>query len=153
MSAGAGHWPAVDAACAADLAARVPFRIAGREVGSVARRHLEALQAFTALLRIGAGFVELTVSPSERDGALATINAALRSGGLVQAWRDEIYRIVCPDSGELMARTERAAARFWGTLTFGAHATGWIAGPDGRPSHLWIAQRSATKATVTFVWS
>jgi 8-oxo-dGTP pyrophosphatase MutT (NUDIX family) len=42
---------------------------------------------------------------------------------------------------------ERAAARFWGTLTRGAHANGYVAGADGRPLALWIAQRAFTKAT------
>ena len=42
---------------------------------------------------------------------------------------------------------ERAAARFWGTLTLGAHANGYVADAQGRPTHLWIAQRSFTKAT------
>ena len=41
----------------------------------------------------------------------------------------------------------RAASRFWGTLTFGAHCTGWVAGADGRAAGLWIAQRSFDKAT------
>ena len=42
---------------------------------------------------------------------------------------------------------ERASARFWGTLTLGAHANGFVADADGRPTHLWIAQRSFDKAT------
>ena len=46
-----------------------------------------------------------------------------------------------------MARTERAAARFWGTLTTGAHANGFVADAHARPTHLWIAQRSPHKST------
>jgi 8-oxo-dGTP pyrophosphatase MutT (NUDIX family) len=42
---------------------------------------------------------------------------------------------------------ERAASRFWGSLTFGAHANGYVRGADGRPAALWIAQRSAHKPT------
>ena len=42
---------------------------------------------------------------------------------------------------------ERAACRFWGTLTLGAHANGYLANAQGRPTHLWIARRSASKAT------
>jgi 8-oxo-dGTP pyrophosphatase MutT (NUDIX family) len=40
-----------------------------------------------------------------------------------------------------------AAARFWGTLTFGAHATGYVANAQGRPTHVWIAQRALNKST------
>jgi 8-oxo-dGTP pyrophosphatase MutT (NUDIX family) len=64
----------------------------------------------------------------------------------VRAWRDEIFPIVDPATLQPLARTERGAARFWGTLTFGAHATGYVTGADGRPSHLWIARRSRSKA-------
>ena len=46
-----------------------------------------------------------------------------------------------------LALIERAAARFWGTLTFGAHCNGYVAGAQGRPTHLWIARRAWTKAT------
>ena len=46
-----------------------------------------------------------------------------------------------------LALIERAAARFWGTLTFGAHANGYVADAQGRPTHLWIARRSTHKAT------
>jgi 8-oxo-dGTP pyrophosphatase MutT (NUDIX family) len=42
---------------------------------------------------------------------------------------------------------ERAAARFWGTLTLGAHCNGYCVDGSGRVSELWIARRSPTKAT------
>ena len=42
---------------------------------------------------------------------------------------------------------ERAAARFWGSLTLGAHCNGFVADTSGRPSRLWIARRSFSKAT------
>jgi 8-oxo-dGTP pyrophosphatase MutT (NUDIX family) len=138
-------WPAIVAARAHDPATRVPFRIGGRTVGSVAREHLEALRPWTVWLEVSEQQVALVAT--ERDPALATINAALREDGLILAWRDETFAIVDPASHERLARTERAAARFWGTLTLGAHATGYLAGPDGRPTHLWIAKRSPHKAT------
>jgi 8-oxo-dGTP pyrophosphatase MutT (NUDIX family) len=42
---------------------------------------------------------------------------------------------------------ERAATRFWGSLTLGAHCNGFVAGVDGRPEHLWIARRALSKPT------
>ena len=42
---------------------------------------------------------------------------------------------------------ERAAARFWGTLTSARMPTASSPMPHGRPTHLWIAQRSFDKAT------
>ena len=53
----------------------------------------------------------------------------------------------CCKSGTRLGTMERAAARFWGTLTRGAHANGYVGDAMGRPTHLWIAQRSFTKAT------
>ena len=52
-----------------------------------------------------------------------------------------------PVTGERLATIERASARFWGTLTLGAHATGYTRSAGGRPEALWIARRSFTKAT------
>ena len=65
----------------------------------------------------------------------------------MRAWRDELFAITDPATGRPLAQTERAASRFWGTCTLGAHANGYIAGADGRPTHLWVAQRALTKAT------
>ncbi len=138
------NWPALAAAHARSVA-RVPFTIDGLAVGSVARTDLHALQAWPQWLSLQDHGVALTAA--DRDAALATINASLRQQGLVRAWRDECYTIRDPASGRHLARTERAASRFWGTLTQGAHANGYVADAQGRPTHLWIARRSPTKAT------
>lgn len=140
-------WPAIAAARAHDPTTRVPFFIGGHAAGSVAQAHADALQRWPAWLRMAPGRVELIAADAARDEALATINHTLRREGLVRAWRDETYAIVSLRTGERLARTERAASRFWGTLTSGAHATGYLANEQGRPTHLWIAQRSAHKAT------
>jgi len=139
-------WPAI-AAATRQRTKRVPFRIGGVAVGSVAHAHLDALPAARDALRVAGNSVELTAAPAERDAALAELNTALRAQGLIRGWRDESYAIVDPLRGTLLARIERAASRFWGTLTFGAHANGWVAGADGRPAWLWVATRSASKAT------
>ena len=142
----ATDWPAIDAATQRTRR-RVPFLIDGIEAGSVACAHLDALRALAAPLQIGDEGVVLTAEAGARDAALADINAALREQGLIRAWRDETYPVLDPRSLQVLARFERAASRFWGTLTFGAHCTGWVAGADGRAAGLWIAQRSFDKAT------
>ncbi len=139
------NWPAVAAARAHDAAARVPFFVAGRAVGSVARVHLGALRAWPQHLTIDDAGVTLTAG--HRDAALAEMHAALRAQGLIHAWRDEHFPLFDPGTREVLARMERAAARFWGTLTLGAHLNGVVAGADGKPAQLWIAQRSFTKPT------
>ncbi len=138
-------WPAVAAARAHDPARRVPFVIGSHLAGSVAREHLAALRDWPQALQIGARAVHL-LAP-EPTAVLAQVNAALREQGLVRGWRDEPFAVFSLDDGSRLARTERAAARFWGLLTLAAHANGYVAGPDGAPTHLWIAQRSFDKAT------
>lgn len=138
-------WTALAAARRRDAQARLPLRVRGRVVGSVARAHLGALAAWPQWVDIGPDAVALAAE--DLDAALATMNAALHEQGLVRAWRDEFFALADPATGERLARLERAAARFWGTLTLGAHANGYGADRGGRPTHLWIARRSLTKAT------
>lgn len=144
-------WPAIAAAQARDAAARLPFLIADgaqvRPAGSVSRAHLSALARWPQALQLADGAVTLTVPASERSGFFALANRRLRQQGLIVAWRNETYPVLAQDSGELLATFERAASRFWGTTTFGAHCNGYVAGADGRPTHLWIARRSYSKAT------
>lgn len=138
-------WAALAAARRRDAKARVPFRLAGAEVGSVARVHLTALHAWPQWLAVSDAGVEL-VAP-DASAALAEINTALRAQGLVPGWRDELFAIASPAGGPRLAATERAASRFWGTLTLGAHANGYVPDARGRPAKLWIARRALTKAT------
>ncbi len=126
-------------------AARVPFFVGDAAVGTVARAHLPALRAWPGFLAFDEHSV--TLIAAERNAALAEINAALRDRGLIRAWRDESFALFDPRTHEVLATMERAAARFWGTLTLGAHANGYVADGQGRPAALWIAQRAFDKAT------
>ena len=137
-------WPALAAATRRDVR-RVPFMIDGLAVGSVAATHIDALHGWPQWLAADHTGVRLVAA--DRNTALAGVNAALRQQGLIVAWRDETYAIVERFGAPPLALIERAAARFWGTLTFGAHANGYVADAQGRPTHLWIARRSLTKAT------
>jgi 8-oxo-dGTP pyrophosphatase MutT (NUDIX family) len=154
-------WPAFELARACRGPARVPFVLheggAERVLGSVAIAHLAALRAWPD------AFEELPYDPPHRDAAppralalrlpaggrdarLAEIHDALHRRGLIRAWRDEPYPLRDRAGGE-HATIERAASRFWGTLTLGAHCNGYVADAQGRPTHLWIARRSHTKPT------
>ena len=126
---------------------RMPFVVDGVHVGSVAQAHLSALATFARELRISAAQVEWLIAVPERDAAFARVHARLREQGLIRAWRDETYALRDPRTLAPLALIERAAARFWGALTFGAHATGYVADDQGRPTQLWIARRSPHKAT------
>ena len=147
-------WPAI-AAARAQSVPRVPFFVADAsdtgpqtlQAGSVARTHLPMLARWPDALRVDDAQVTLTVGAAERTACLAELNAALHAAGLIRAWRDETYPVLAQGSRQLLATIERAASRFWGTTTFGAHCNGYLADREGRPTHLWIARRSPTKAT------
>ena len=144
-------WSALQVASAAvaarALARRVPFVVDGANVGSVDRKHLSVLRGYPQWLDVHADAVLLHIHMSERNTALEVINTALCEQGLVRAWRNEIFPLLNPLTGEVLALMERAAMRFWGALTLGAHATGYLADARGHPTHLWIARRSPHKAT------
>ena len=143
-------WPAIDAARLRTVR-RVPFRIVHRgtalEAGSVARAHLNALARWPEALLVDDTCVTMTLPAAERVPFFAAANATLGDAGLIVAWRQETYPVFAIHTRELLATFERAASRFWGTLTFGAHCNGYVADAAGRPMQLWIARRSPTKAT------
>jgi 8-oxo-dGTP pyrophosphatase MutT (NUDIX family) len=128
-------------------APRRPFLLDGVEVGSVALQHLPLLAAQPALFDITPQQVAWCGPREDREALLDGFHRRLRAEGHIRAWREEPYAVVDPKTLRVLARIERAASRFWGTLTFGAHATGYVTGPDGRPEQLWIAQRAFDKAT------
>lgn len=140
-------WSALQHARQHDAAARVPFIIAGQRVGSVARAQLSALRQFSAALTIDEHGVQLRCAAAQRSATLDRINQRLRALGLIVGWRDEAYALPDAQGSGSLACIERAAARFWGTLTHGAHANGYVADAAGRPTHLWIARRALDKAT------
>lgn len=144
-------WPVIAAARATDPGARVPLRLLhGQrlvEVGDVARRLLPDLRRWPTHLEVRDDGVDLLADAPLRQRVLGDIHEVLRADGLIRGWRGEAFSLFGPDGHEVLAAVERATARFWGLLTRGAHANGYVPGPDGRPTHLWIARRSATKAT------
>ena len=126
---------------------RRAFVVDGEHVGSVDEAHLAALQPWSRWMEVREQAVVLTAGAKDREAVLAEVNARLHERGLIRAWRDEPFPLLSPATGQALAVFERASARFWGTLTLGAHCNGWVAGPDGQPQALWIARRSPTKAT------
>jgi 8-oxo-dGTP pyrophosphatase MutT (NUDIX family) len=143
------RWACLTLARRHDPTRRVPLWADGVEVGSVAREHLDALAGERDLLRLDATGLHLRLPRAERDAALAGLNARLHRDGLIRGWRGETYAIRARPEHTPVALIERAAARFWGTLTLGAHATGYVTDTDddhGRPTHLWIARRSYQKS-------
>lgn len=138
-------WPCLDAARAC-RSPRAPVRLGAALVGSVDAAGGAALAGWPRWFqRDGEGW-RVTLDAAQRDAALAEVHAALRAQGLIRAWRDEPFTW-WTDTGTPAAVIERAATRFWGALTLGAHANGYVADMNGRPTHLWIARRAWDKPT------
>lgn len=147
----ATDWPAITAARLSDPAKRLPFFIRDQQhaqlTGSVARLHLPALAQWANALQITDQAVTLTLPAAARTAFFAQANQALRSQGLITGWRNETFPVVAQTSAALLATQERAACRFWGCTTYGAHCNAYVVDGNGRPSHLWIARRALDKAT------
>ena len=147
----ATRWPALRAARHTVIPRR-PVILNGPQgpvpVGSVAEVPVPALAAWPQWIGIAPEAVTLHFGGGIEaiDSHWATVNEALRAQGLIVAWRDEPYGVW--DEQEMSHATiERAASRFWGTLTLGAHCNGYVVDALGRPTHLWVAQRSLDKPT------
>ena len=147
----AANWPAIQAAQAHDPLTRVTFFMqhAGQPhaVGSVARAHLAALSPWPEALQIDANGVTLTLDSAACSSFFEQANHTLHQAGLIRGWRNETYPVQTLQGGVLLASFERAAARFWGTTTLGAHCNGYTTDGRGRPAQLWIARRAFDKAT------
>ncbi|NRF66367.1 DUF4743 domain-containing protein [Aquincola sp. S2] len=145
------RWHALPLARACNGSTRVRLFIVdggeALEAGSVARTHLAALARWTGALRIDPESVTLTVPADERNAFFAEANRWLHHAGLLIGWRSETYPVTALGDGRRLASIERTAARFWGTLTFGAHCNGYVADNDGRPQAMWIARRALDKPT------
>ncbi|WP_404991408.1 DUF4743 domain-containing protein [Cupriavidus pauculus] len=146
----------------AGVAARSPFdpdahwrlTVAGEQVGWLPRRHAQIL----------ADMVGTVIGPVDPDGAVALLpgcttvearNAALvalarqlADAGHVRGWRNELFAVTPALDAAPFAVIERAAARFFGLLTFASHMNGIV---DGQRA-LWISRRSEAKAVDPGMW-
>ena len=133
-------WAATGRRCAQasahDAAARLPFGVNGAPVGSVARVHLQALRAWPRWLHVDADGVALHGRARPRwTRRSQPINARAAPAGPDPRLARRVLRAASTRPPARGWRTmERAAARFWGTLTLGAHANGYVADADG-PAH------------------
>jgi len=127
-----------------------PLFMAAEQVGWIRESDVPLLAQWPDVFEIDAAGIVLArrfdVDANSRSAALATVIGALAGQGRIRGWRDETYAIRNAFDGSPLAFIERAAARFFGTMTYAVHLNGIVKYADRAPA-LWIARRSETKAT------
>ncbi|QGZ53700.1 NUDIX hydrolase [Paraburkholderia acidiphila] len=140
-----------------DADAHLPFYIGDERVGWIRANDVALLARWPDVFEIDgdAGRARVTLAPhfdsvDARSAALASVIGALAGQGHIPGWRNETYAIRNAFDAPPLAFIERAASRFFGTMTYAVHLNGIVEYADsvshGAPQ-LWIARRSDTKAT------
>jgi 8-oxo-dGTP pyrophosphatase MutT (NUDIX family) len=137
--------PAITAARRFDVSAHAPFFIGDARVGWIRRFDVDALRRWPCFSIDDAVRLHLD-SVEARTEALNEVIATLHAEGKIPGWRDETYAIRNVFDAPPLAFIERAASRFFGTMTYAVHLNGIVKYRDSAPQ-LWIARRSDTKAT------
>jgi 8-oxo-dGTP pyrophosphatase MutT (NUDIX family) len=132
---------------AAPAAAYEPFVVEDRIVGWVTPERAQRLARWPELFERSESGVECAPrlrTPQARTAALAEVALALAAEGALTAWRDELYAVATDFAEPPLFELERAAARYFGILTFATHVNGVVGENSGW--RMWLARRSATKA-------
>ncbi|MBV8628999.1 MAG: DUF4743 domain-containing protein, partial [Paraburkholderia sp.] len=141
--------PCITAARCFDARAHQPFWIDAQQVGWIRASDVPLLTRWPDVFEIDAAGVKLSAqfdTVDQRSAALGAVIGALAADGRIPGWRDETYAIRNAFDAPPLAYIERAASRFFGTMTYAVHLNGVVEYGDRVPQ-LWIARRSETKAT------
>ncbi|QQC62610.1 NUDIX hydrolase [Paraburkholderia ginsengisoli] len=151
--------PCITAARCFDAAAHRPFWIGAEQVGWIRSSDVPLLERWPDVFDIdidsdvdsGHRNARVTLAPTFntvdlRSAALGSVIGALAAEGRIPGWRNETYAIRNAFDAPPLAYIERAASRFFGTMTYAVHVNGVVEYADGAPQ-LWIARRSDSKAT------
>lgn len=134
-----------------DLSDCLPFEVAGQRVGWVKRSFAARLGAFAEVFAVTEKRISLAPSLADfetRSAALGHVARRLAEDGIVTGWRDELYPVVAAFDAPALFAIERAASARFGIRSFGVHLIGYVrSGGSGEDLHLWVARRSADKAT------
>ncbi len=129
-----------------DPAAHVPLLCEGAHIGWLRKAHAQRLMAWPDIFRRdarGVRIAEALASAEARTDAVGGVIHALHVEGVITGWRNECYAVVTAFDAPPLFHIERAAARFFGTTTYAAHANGYCGA--GADCEMWLARRAATK--------
>jgi isopentenyldiphosphate isomerase len=141
--------PCISAARRFDARAHQPFWINAQQVGWIRASDVPLLTRWPDVFDIDGAGVTLSArfnTVDLRSAALGAVIGALAADDRIPGWRDETYAIRNAFDAPPLAYIERAASRFFGTMTYAVHLNG-VVEYDDRAPQLWIARRSDTKAT------
>ncbi|EDZ98393.1 NUDIX hydrolase [Burkholderia sp. H160] len=142
--------PCITAARRFDANAHWPFLIGAEQVGWIREFDVPLLARWPDVFEIADHKVTLAATFNTvdlRSAALASVIGALAADGRIPGWRNETYAIRNAFDAPPLAYIERAASRFFGTMTYAVHLNGVVEYAGGGAPQLWIARRSDTKAT------
>lgn len=144
-------FPCIAAARRFDYTAHLPLVIGSQRYGWIRRQDVEPLCRWPDVFEISS--LAVRIHPrfdtcEARTAALAPVIETLAAEGRITGWRNERYAIRQRLYDAPLAWIERAASRYFGTLTFAVHVNGYV--PTrfiGDVPQMWIARRSVHKAT------
>ena len=121
---------------------RVPFRIAGEQVGWVLPDLATALGGFDPIAADPDGGLSL-----REPQALPQIARSLAGRGLAR-WRGETFDVRARPDGPVLAQIDRGSLPKFGIVSVGVHVNGLVESPAEASSdpYIWIAYRSPSKA-------
>lgn len=125
-----------------DPAAHVALLCEGHRVGWLRKAYAQRLAGWPEVFASDARGVHVAAAladPAARTAAINRVVARLHEEGVIRGWRNELYAVATAFDAPPLFHIERAAARFFGTMTYAAHANGYCGG------EMWIARRAATK--------
>jgi 8-oxo-dGTP pyrophosphatase MutT (NUDIX family) len=137
---------ALRAVASFDAAAHVALLCDGMRVGWLRKSHAQRLLAWPDIFKRDANGVRIAeslASTEARTEAIGGVIKALHEEGAITGWRNERYAVVTAFDAPPLLHIERAAARFFGTMTYAAHANGYCG--KGAACEMWLARRAATK--------
>ncbi|WP_250491743.1 NUDIX hydrolase family protein [Caballeronia sp. GAWG1-1] len=140
--------PSIAAARHFDATLHVPFLIGEERVGWIRAFDVASLTRWPNIFVVDETAVRLHPSLNDvdaRTAALHDVIDTLAQQGKIPGWRNETYAIRNDFQAAPLAFIERAASRFFGTMTYAVHLNGIVKYRDGAP-RLWIARRSDTKS-------
>ncbi|MGI4812496.1 MAG: DUF4743 domain-containing protein [Janthinobacterium lividum] len=147
-------YPCIAAARRFDRSAHLPWVVGAERVGWIRRSDVRVLERWPAVFEIDSAAVRLNAALHDcaaRSEALAEVIAELAQTGHIKGWRGETFAVRNRFDDAPLALIERAASRFFGSMTYAVHVNGMLFADTLTPRHdgpaLWIARRSAAKPT------